>query len=284
MAGAALPLPPTRRDAVLGLAATPATGAPKRIVSLSPCLDAILVEVADRGQIAALSHYSHSLATSSIGARGLRLPFTYESAEEIVALKPDFVLMAGLEGPATRAALAKLGVRSELFGAPSTIAQSRTQVARIAALAGHPERGADLVRQIDAAVAAARPRRDARPISALVFEAGGMVSGPGTLVDEMLRTAGFANAAAQYGLTHTGSVPLEQLLADPPQALLIGAPEPGEPTWADRVLSHPALAAIGGRTHRASFPARLTYCGGPTIIAALTALANVRRDLEGLGA
>ena len=40
------------------LAAGPvaASAGPRRVVSLNACLDAILVHVADRGQIAALSH------------------------------------------------------------------------------------------------------------------------------------------------------------------------------------------------------------------------------------
>ena len=44
--------------AAAALIAAPAVAhpAPRRIVSLNACLDAILVHVADRGQIAALSH------------------------------------------------------------------------------------------------------------------------------------------------------------------------------------------------------------------------------------
>ncbi|HUH09083.1 MAG TPA: ABC transporter substrate-binding protein, partial [Brevundimonas sp.] len=55
---------PTRRQALAGAAAAliagpaVASAAPRRVVSLNACLDAILVHVADRGQIAALSHYA----------------------------------------------------------------------------------------------------------------------------------------------------------------------------------------------------------------------------------
>src|SRR4051794_24237649 len=58
------PMASFRRAAglVAGLAAMVIHGsawaAPQRVVSLSPCLDVILVNVADRDQIAALSHFS----------------------------------------------------------------------------------------------------------------------------------------------------------------------------------------------------------------------------------
>ena len=42
----------------------PVPPAPQRIVSLNPCTDAILAEVAERGQIAALSAYSSQVGQS----------------------------------------------------------------------------------------------------------------------------------------------------------------------------------------------------------------------------
>ncbi|MDR3509110.1 MAG: ABC transporter substrate-binding protein, partial [Caulobacteraceae bacterium] len=109
-------------------------------------------------------------------------------------------------------------------------------------------------------------------------QSGGLASARGTLVDAMMRKAGFINAADRYGLKSTGDVPLERLIADPPDVLLAGLPRTGAPGWADRVLTHPALAAIGPRMHRAVFPERLIYCGGPVLIEAAGMLAKARQD------
>lgn len=261
-----------------GALAPPAGPEPRRIVSLNPCLDAILVHVADRAQIAALSHYSHEPTASSIGALGQTFPFTHEAAEEIVALRPDLVLTAGHSSLATRAALAKLNIRSELFGLPHSVAQSCQQVTRIAGLVHRPERGGALVARITAAVAQAAPPPGSPRLSALVFEAAGFASAEGTLMDEMLRNAGFANAATRYGLKRTGNVPLERVVADPPQVLLAGAPHPGAPTWADRIIAHPALKAVAPRMYRASFPQTLTFCGGPVLIDSAAFLARAYRE------
>ena len=110
----------TRRSALagglaVGLGAA-APGEPRRVVSLNPCLDTMLAHLADRRQIAALSHYARQPQGSTIAQIARTLPFTYESAEEVVALRPDLVLTARHSSPATRAALSRLQIRTELFG------------------------------------------------------------------------------------------------------------------------------------------------------------------------
>lgn len=275
---------PTRRGALAGLAASaaaPVKGSePRRIASLNPCLDAILVHVADRAQIAAISHYSREPSATSIGDLGRSFPVTYESAEEIVALRPDLVLAAGHSGPATRSALKQLSIRVETFGVPGSVAQSEKQVARIAALVHRPQNGAALIAAMRAALAEAAPSPGARPLDALVYEAGGLVSAPHTLMDELLTRCGFTNAALRYGVTRTADVPLELLVADPPEVLLAGQGEPGFPTWADRIVNHPALMHATRRMYRASFPQHLTFCGGPVIVEAAHVLADIRRRAE----
>ncbi|MFN3513084.1 MAG: ABC transporter substrate-binding protein [Phenylobacterium sp.] len=278
----------TRRAALAagGAAALGAAGslAPLRVVSLNPCLDAILVRVADRGQIAAISHYSRDAATSSIAPMAARLPVVRQSAEEVLALRPDLVLAGRFGGPVAQAGLQRLDIRVELFPVPETVADSLAQVRQVAALVGRARRGDELVARIEAALAAAVPPPGARPLSALVFQSGGFASAEGTLIDEMLRRTGFANAAPRYGLSRSGAVPLELLIADPPDVLLAGRAQPGTPTWADRVLNHPALARMPHRMHRAEFPQRLMYCGGPVLIEAAAMLAKARQDtLEARG-
>lgn len=250
---------------------------PERVVSLNPCLDVILVEVADRDQIAALSHYAREDYGSTIADVARTLPFTYETAEEVLALRPDLVLTGRHSSLATRNALERLDIPAALFAVPDTVEESLEQVREVARLVGHPERGEALVARIEAALAAAAPSPGTRPLSALVFMPGGFASGPGTLMDEMMRRAGLQNAAATYGLTRSMNVPLELVVADPPDVLLAGEPYPGAPSWAERVMQHPALAAVAGDMRRAVFPERLLFCGGPVLIQTAAALSRARQ-------
>ncbi len=263
--------------ALVGVSAR-AAPAPRRVVSLNPCLDAILLSVADPGQITALSHYSREPSQSAVAAEARRYPFTWGSAEEIVALKPDLVLTSGMGAMALTGVLPRLGVRQASFTVPDSIDESLAQVMRVATLVGHPERGAALAARVRAALAAAAPRPGEPRLGALIYEYHGLASGPGTLVDELMRRVGFDNLAPRYGLKRTGDVPLDALIADPPQVLLAGRLAPDEPVWADRELSHPVLKALPPRVRRETFPEQLMFCGGPSIVPAARALARARED------
>ena len=263
------------------IASTAQAAPPRRIVSLNPCLDAILLDVADPSQIAALSRYSRNPAESWVAARARRFPHTGGSAEEVAVLRPDLVLIGGMGALQLMSVLPRLNIASASFTVPETVAESLAQVRRVATLAGHPDRAEALVARIQAALAAAAPRPGEPRLAALIYESDGMVSGPHTLIDELMARAGFTNVAARYGANHTVDVPLERLLADPPQVLLSGSLAPGEPSWGDRVLSHPALKRLSPRMKTESFPQTLLFCAGPVLIPAAAALAQARRDADG---
>lgn len=267
-----------RREVVVGAVAMTAGAPPppRRIVSLNSCLDAMLVHLADRSQITALSHYAREDHGSTVAAQAKTLPYTWESAEEVIALRPDLVLASQHSALATRNALKRLDVPVQRFKVPKSVDESLTQVRKLARLIGHPDRGEALVARIHAAIAAATPAPGARRLSALIYQPNGFAAGPGTLVDEMMEHAGFDNVARRFGLKTWGNVPLERLLADPPQVLLVGEPAPGARSWADRVMTHPALKSISGRMRQVRLPEKLLYCGGPVLIETAAAMARAR--------
>ena len=246
------------------------------IVSLNPCTDAILAEVADPQQIRALSAYSRDpLASSMDVEQARRLPATTGTVEEIAALRPALVISGNFTPPATRQALDRLGIRLVEFPIAGSVDESVAQVRAIAALADHPERGEALAGRIAGALEQARPH-GSRPITALVWQSGGIVPGEGTLIADLLRRTGFANAAAMRGLGQADFLPLERVMADPPAVILAAGGHSGE----DRMLDHPALQRLAA-TRRAAFSSSLLWCGGPTIIPAAARLAQVRDEAAG---
>ncbi|WP_454759530.1 ABC transporter substrate-binding protein [Caulobacter segnis] len=274
----------TRRVATAGLLATGAFArpqdAPRRAVSIGACLDVMLLDLADRDQIVAVTHFARDSDVSTIAARARDLPFTHETVEEVMALKPDLVLASKRTALQTRTTLKAFGVRVVEFPVSESVAASLDQVRQVAALLGHAARGEALVGRIERAVAKAEPKPGERPLKALVYQSNGLVAGKGTLVGEMLERCGFENVAGRYGLKKWGNVSLEQLLADPPEVLLAGEAWAGAPTWADRTIRHPALQSLEPRTFRASFHQRLLYCGGPVLIDTAAALRKARREAQ----
>jgi iron complex transport system substrate-binding protein len=266
-----------RRAALLiGLLAAPAAGSGPRLVSINPCVDAVLMQVADADQIAGISHYSQdSQATSIPVALASRFKATSGTAEEVVALRPDLVLTGAHVAPSTIAALERMHVRLAQYPVPSSVAESERQVRDIARVAGHPERGEALARRIEAAMAAARSTRG-RPVPALIWEGEGLVPGTGTLADDLLTRTGFVNQSAAYGLRQWDVLPLEYLIAKPPRVVFsVAAAE----RQGDRMTTHPALGPLRRFTHIAPYPERLLHCGGPTLIDAVGRLAQLRREV-----
>ena len=276
-----------RRSVVLGAAFAPLTAQaaptapPRRIVSLFPCIDAILLRVADPDQIAALSALSREAEVSSVGEEARRYPSARDDAEALLSFKPDLVAVSRYTAPTTLRALRRAGVRLLIVEPQRSVAESLSQVHEVAQAAGHPERGAALAARIAAALDHARPEGpDHRP-GALVFQNGGFVAGEGSLIDDMLTRTGFSNRAAAYGVKDFGEVSLERIVRDPPQVLLAAEPKAGAPGFGERVLRHPALLALKDRMRIEAFPQSLLLCGGPVLLQTAPRLAAIRRRVLG---
>lgn len=259
----------------LALAACgPAPSAPPQdavhptIVSLNPCLDAILVEVAPPGQVLALSHYSRDESSSSIPAAvAAHYGVTGGTAEEVIAARPDLVLASIYLPQPTKTALERAGLRVATFGSPTTVAESMAQVREVARLAGRSREGDALADRIAAPAAAPSPA-----IDALLWQEGEIVAGEQTLIAELLREQGFSSDAARRGLGQADRVSLESVIADPPRVLLVAGDAAGQ--------RHPLVRNVYKSMVVAGFDPSLIYCGGPTIPKARARLRAIRAEAE----
>lgn len=239
------------------------------IVSLNPCTDAVLAEVAAPSQLLAISHYSHDPRASSMSLeQARRFASTGGTVEEVLALDPDIVVAGAFLPPATAQAFERLGIEVETFGIVSDLADNAAQIRRLAALAGQPERGEALLERIDEALASAK--HTGTKVEALLWQQGGLVPGEGTLIAELLAHTGFASHSAARGLGQGAYLPLEEVLVDPPQLVLAA--------WDERMLIHPALRGLEGVEYERIDPS-LLYCGGPSVIRAVERLAEIRADI-----
>jgi iron complex transport system substrate-binding protein len=256
-------------SACADLAPAPASEHPT-IVSLNPCTDAILAEVTAPGQLLTISRYSRDpRGTSMPLGEAARYRTTGGTVEEVLALRPDLVVAGAFLDPAAARAFARLGVRVETVGLAATVAESEAQVRRLAALAGEPAKGEALVARIDRAVVAAH--RPGPRVPALVWQEGGLVPGPHTLVAELLGNSALASQSAARGLGQGAYLPLEEVLADPPRLIVAAGDE--------RMQRHPALRRLPGVRY-ASLEPNVLYCGGPTIPRLAARLAELRDAMD----
>jgi iron complex transport system substrate-binding protein len=241
------------------------------IVSLNPCADAILAEVAGEGQLLAISHYSHNPATSSMDpASARRWPAIGDTVEEVLAYKPDVVVAGIFIQPSTQRALERLGIRVVTIDVVGSFEESDAQIRDLAALTGHPERGERLVAEIGEGLRRHAAPAGSRPVPAILWQEGNIVAGSGSIVARLLESAGFASLSARRGMGQGDYLTLEEVLVDPPEVLLVAGD--------GRAQSHPALEHIDGAT-RAEFRPELYYCAGPSLVRASARLAEIRRSV-----
>jgi iron complex transport system substrate-binding protein len=264
--------------ALVGLAlacsAANAADAPKRIASFNVCADQLVLALADPDQIVALSPNARDPAISVMTKEAGRYPLLGRTAESMVPLKPDLVLVGPWDRPLTQRMLHALGFR--IVGVPlvNDLTTRTAQIREFAKLLDHPERGEALIAEIEAArrrlAAAPRPKSS----SAMLIGNSGYTVGPDSLAGALLREADLVpppGAPGGYG----GYVPLETLVMLRPDFLvmanLIEAPD-GQGTL---YLTHPALRALYPRDKRIELPSRFTLCAGPSLVAAYDYLTNV---------
>jgi iron complex transport system substrate-binding protein len=251
-----------------------APAVPRRVVSINLCADELLLALADPGQIASLSVYATDPDLSTIVAEAAAFPHHAASAESVVALAPDLVLAGRFTKRDTRDMLTRLGYRLELLDAPRSIADSEKQIGRVAALLGHPDRGAALIADIETARARAAAAAPSVKSTAANYQRRGYVAGSDTLMSELLGIAGFADAGGKLAGRTGGFVPLEKVVASPPDYIVVASADLAAHDEGSALLAHPALMSLYPESRRIVLPPKLTVCGGPTLPLALDRVAS----------
>jgi len=249
---------------------------PRRVVSINLCADQLLIALADPEQIASLSVNAPDRTLSYYAAAASTYRHSAATAETVIDLNPDLILAGRFTRLSTREMLRNLGYRVVELDIANSIDEAIAQVQEVAAMLGHPERGARLAGLIsDARVRATRPQIGA---TAAVYQRRGFVTGSETLTSDLLAAVGLANVGGELAGTRGGIVPLERLVASPPDFLLMAETDPEAVDQGTALLEHPVLRELFPTSRRIELPERLTVCAGPSLPEALRYLSTeVRR-------
>jgi iron complex transport system substrate-binding protein len=234
---------------------------PHRIVSLNACADEYLMALADKRQIAALTQFARDPSLSYYADKARAYPYSQGQAEAVLALRPDLVIAS----PYRRAdalALLKGRVRIVDLKPAKSFDDVISQTRLIAAAIGQPARGEALIRSMQARVAAAG-RQPLHGIAAH-YQRGGFITGPGSLMDDLMTRAGLINLARRLHGAALGQVSLEQIVYDRPDFLIFTDGAPADQDEGSLALDHPALARAVPPARRLHISAALTVCGGPS--------------------
>ena len=252
---------------------------PTRIVSLDLCTDQLLIELVGRERIAAVTHLAADPAVSAIPARAKGLPITHGAAEDVLRHDPDLILAGPFGVSPTVGLLRRLNRNVVVVPLPSDLDGVRAAVRTVAAGVGEQPKGEAMIAAFDGRLARLAPPADAVHPTAIVYQVGGSVSGPGSLAEAALLAAGFRNKAAEYRLTRNGQVPLELLVATPPDLLVLSSTVDEYRTALADNLRHPVLRRLRQNHASLELPWQLWLCGTPNIADAIERLAEARGKL-----
>jgi iron complex transport system substrate-binding protein len=267
---------------VVSLLTWPADAAPpQRIVSLNLCVDQIVIDLVARERLVAVTHLAGDATVSAVPAKFAGVYATHGTAEDVLARDPDLIIAGAYTTPATVDLLRRLGRRIVVVPLPDSIAGVRSLIATIADAVEAPAEGQVLVATLDrrlAAVAARVTAAAARP-STIVYQINNYVTGRGSLLDEALTIAGYRNGGSGMATFANGQVGLEQLVAAPPDLLVLATKPETYVTAVGDNLRHPALARLRADLPNMVLPWPLWLCGTHHIATAIEQLADARADV-----
>lgn len=250
-----------------------ATTPPQRIVSLNLCTDQILLQLVARERIAALGWLSQNPESAMLYREAQGLRTVRGNAEEVIALQPDLVLVGTQTTRHTTRLLREFGIPVLALPGAESFVQAREQIRTVANAVGETARGEAVIKAMAARERETRATHaSTTAVVATPYWPGGRSAGAGTLYDDILGAAGFANGAARAGLKGYGALPLERLIAQTPDVLLTNDYKRKVPTLGNRLLQHPASRGLGAT--EVTLPSPLMICGGPWNLEASARLAQ----------
>lgn len=245
---------------------------PVRVVSLDYCADQYVLKLLPRARILAVSPDAGA-PFSYMRAAAHGVPQVRARAEDVLLLKPDLVVRSYGGGAEAERLFAHAGVPVLQLGYAGDLEGVRRVLLETAAGLGVPRRGAALAADMDARLARLQAREGGA--TALYMTPGGVTTGPGTLVDAMLRAAGLRNFQREAGWR---PLPLERLAYARPD-VVAAADFAGGFTAPDRwsAARHPLARAQLAERPVVPLPGAWTACGGWFILDAVEALAGAGR-------
>lgn len=239
-----------------------------RVVSLDFCADQFVLELLPRASILALSpdserHFSY-LRADAAGIAKVR-----PIAEDVLSIRPDVIVRSYGGGPHAVRFFERAGVTVVQVPYANDMAGIRDAILSVSEELSVLANGAALVARMDARIQKLASVISSRNV--LYMTPTGVTSGPGTMVHEMLTTAGLQNFQTLPGWR---SLPLERLAYEQPDivaAAFFDANTNHPGMWSP--MRHPVAKQQISERPTVFIDGAWTACGGWFLLDAIESLA-----------
>lgn len=185
----------------------------EKIISLDYCADQFVLKLVDAERIKAVSKdairdfsYMREAAQQHQRVR--------PSAESVLNLEPDLIVRSYGGGPNATKFYRRLDIPVIQIGYPTTINDVKAEILRVGSLLGEADKARVIVDDMNRRLSAAKQRAVRKTV--LYVTPGGITSGPGSLVDNIITTAGLENYQTAPGWR---SLPIEKLAGERPDIM-----------------------------------------------------------------
>lgn len=237
---------------------------PKRVVSTFLCTDEYVFRLLPRDAIAALSFEAvdRKPVVSTIVDKAVGIPVIRPSTETVLKLNPDLVVMYAGTNPRLHLSLKKLGVPVLDVAWANSLAEVRDVTRMLGDKLGAPDRARALITEMDRKIAATKTAAPRPPVRTILYQPQGYAIVQG-VTDEVMQLAGLVNSAPPGAITRTGQLPVEAVVANAPELLILGGEERSGSARAYAILHHPAFKALDRRTQMEFATLTPLMCPGP---------------------
>ena len=243
-----------------------------RVASINLCADQHLLALADPEQILTVSWLAADPEESLLASEAQRHTLNYGTAEELLKFAPDVVLAGTYTSPFTRTMLRRLGYRVVELEPEESIADIERNVRLVAEVVGQVARGEQLVAALQRRRARDRSQAPRAPRAVRSsFDPAASRSAPTRSPTSCCASPACRNVAAEHGLDRWGSLSMEALLRSAPELIVLTGYRSSQPSLANAVLEHPALATLAA-ARTVTVPTALWACGLPDSIEAAALL------------
>lgn len=241
--------------------------APLRVMSLDQCADQYVLALRPDAEVRLSPRADDPdayLREAAMEHRRIR-----PTLEAAVAFKPDVVVRYWGGDMRLLSRLKSDGITVVTINDSQDFEGIRQNIQTVSQALGANERGDDLIRDMDAKLQASKGRGQGH--SATYLTASGFTAGPETLIDSVLRAAGFTNGTKAAGYQPLG---LERALLNPPLFFVRGFFEQLMADWRG-TGRHPVLKGLMQKRTVADLPASTLTCPAWFAADAVTTLAKV---------
>ncbi|HMJ15154.1 MAG TPA: ABC transporter substrate-binding protein [Polyangiaceae bacterium] len=254
----------------------------RRVVSTVLAADEILLELVPQERLAGLTYLIDAPNISMSAGRASRgIPRVYGSAEQMLALEPDLVIVASYTQVSEVSPLLAAGVPSVRLQHFGRLTDIEHNVLLLGRAIGADESAARLVAEMRARIARVKRLPAVAPPPRVLLLDGLFTYGKNTLFDECVTLAGGKNVAAEAGFEGAGALGLEQALTFEPDVVIVTTGKRVSEAFVPQLLDESPIAPhVRTRWRRAvhGLPSSWTGSVSQHVLHTMEALARLIRE------